>query len=485
MYETSSFVNDFLRDPQAFLEFADFRATPDTTAADPALDPALEDEAPGVIDSTTWIRKVFLGAHARFYLVVVELHCDTSGFPSVLGDKPCQASFVVRRRNRYVPAREQPTQQQAPPGQVIARVRPKPQPVQDPFESPQRPLASVDDRATTAKDTVAAFQPWTTPGMPPAKASRDTVLRQAARDGRDLAAFAAASRAKLASLQEALAESAKKTEMPSVVAEEGWIPTGPNRGGWTILPDAMDGPPLEASFPLYPLVPDPRAPNHAGHGRAIFFGVVPTGSADLDDYDQPRFDDAHEYFIRCFVRRRDPNCPPDECGGDVFWSDSTETYKLASYFDPVGTAHRSITIAMPDTKTLASAISLANSPKRTERAGVRVISSDPQTSVAVMSASSSGTPSYTAPGGTPPNPPGAAAVPNVGLMCVFPIPVLMLVAAFVFKIFSMVLSFIFPPLNAMMSPPLPPVCFPLLQLPTPRPPRPPRPQNPNPPPQVS
>ncbi len=67
----------------------------------------------------------------------------------------------------------------------------------------------------------------------------------------------------------------------------------------------------------------------------IYFGLVPTGSSDVDDDGHARFDDDSSYEIRCFVRRHKAACPRTgpQCHCPITWSDPTEGYQLAPHFD--------------------------------------------------------------------------------------------------------------------------------------------------------
>src|SRR5438046_583339 len=103
------------------------------------------------------------------------------------------------------------------------------------------------------------------------------------------------------------------------------MPTGfQDMGAWR---DVEEAPPSvdERVYPLYPLVPDPSLPNHAGRDRTIYFGLLPTGSSETDAAGGARFDDQSLYEVRCYVRRHDPMCPrkperrPD-CHGEIVWS---------------------------------------------------------------------------------------------------------------------------------------------------------------------
>jgi hypothetical protein len=208
---------------------------------------------------------------------------------------------------------------------------------------------------------------------------------------------------------------------------QGWIKSAFDRiGSWE---EVDDTPPnvTEDVLPLYPLIADPRVTNHSGGGRTIYFGVVPTGSADTDAAGNARFDDNSLYEVRCFVRRHDPRCPrardrrPD-CHGEVVWSQRTESYRLASHFDLVGTSNRPITIQLPDIPALeAQAAALPVG----QGAPVKMVSPPGSPNMKVDTSNLKAT----------------KMAPSAQI-CSFSIPLITIVATFVFKLFLPVVTFV-------------------------------------------
>jgi hypothetical protein len=175
------------------------------------------------------------------------------------------------------------------------------------------------------------------------------------------------------------------------------------------LPDEL----AEGWFPLLPLVANPAVPDSDATGATIFFGLVPTGSADVEVSGTARFDDATSYEIRCFVRRHKPACPRTgpQCHCPMVWSDPTESYMLASHFDLQGTANRPVTVQLPDLAALQSdAMTLPLGS-----AGGMIMKA-PQSLMATATF-----------------PPGGSMGPAE--ICTFAIPLLTIVATFVFKLF--------------------------------------------------
>jgi hypothetical protein len=227
---------------------------------------------------------------------------------------------------------------------------------------------------------------------------------------------------------------------------EGWIPQGKDANGcyvdvpscpragpaaglaplagvgrWEAVgeqPDEL----AEGWFPLLQLVANPAVPESDATGATIFFGLVPTGSADVDKFGTARFDDATSYEIRCFVRRHKPACPRTgpQCHCPIVWSDPTESYMLASHFDLQGTANRPVTVQLPDLNALQSdALTLPLG----SAGGL------------IMKAPQSLMPTATFPPG------GSFGLPNE--ICTFAIPLITIVATFVFKLFLPVVILIF------------------------------------------
>jgi hypothetical protein len=212
---------------------------------------------------------------------------------------------------------------------------------------------------------------------------------------------------------------------------QGWIPSRYDRvGSWQKVEETPAVNNTETVHPLYPLIPDPALADHAGKGRNIYFGVIPTGGADSDELGNARFDDRNLYEIRCFVRRHKFPCPKkktrNDCNGPLVWSLRTEPYQLASHFDLVGTSNRPVSIQMPDLPALQAQV--AADPAIGRKAPMKMIS---------PKASNLETQGTIAAGLSPaPGSPGAA-------ICSFSIPLVTIVATFVFKLFLPIVVLIF------------------------------------------
>jgi hypothetical protein len=400
MYDSPDLVNVFLADPQRRLAFD--RDTDEVWDVTPGF---------GTLPQRTRTqrRKLFLASHHRHYLVVCSLHCNAAGFPHVGTGEICQAGLVVRRRRTDLPG--------GPHGEVARALR-------------QHAVARGKRAAVERR-------------LDAMRLSRGGPLRSAALESR--------LRTLQSSERDALEQVLRWTRSGARLRRlEGWIPAGAdaagNRGP---LPGCGGGPPrtplaglgswqpveelpetlTEAAYPLSPLVPDPTNPGHDATGQTIYFGVVPTGSSDVDDAGQARFDDHRYYEIRCFVRRHRPECPRSgpQCRCPVTWSEPTETYQLASHFDLEGTANRPVTVQLPDLAQLhADAVRLSPGGG----GGVR-FQSPPGSQLTFTTSDLTAT--------AAPN-----AMKNSGFqICSFAIPLITIVAFFVFQLFLPIVVFVF------------------------------------------
>jgi len=403
-YETSDLVNTFLADPQLRLKF--LHHVDEVVAITPASSPL-----GSPIRKPTGVRKLYLDTHHRHYLVTCELHCDATGFPPVTMDQVCQAGFVIRRRLFDVPIEER----------AASRTM-------------LRRLASAKQRLASAEAELATAR------------LRHTATVHA----RKLEARREAAASLVAQHQAAVRDWASAIGLRRRL--EGWIPQGIDRtpgtpGTHVDMPACPAGgaqggasPPAplagvgrwkaveelptdlaEDSFPLRPLIADPTNPGSDAAGATIYYGLVPTGSADVDPNGTARFDDDSTYEIRCFVRRHKAACPRTgpQCHCPITWSDPAESYRLAPHFDLRGTANRPVTVQLPDLNALQSD-ALTLPPGSTGG----VIMKRPQ--------------SLMPKAGFPPG--GSVGGPEI---CTFAIPLITIVATFVFMLFLPIVILIF------------------------------------------
>jgi hypothetical protein len=100
-------------------------------------------------------------------------------------------------------------------------------------------------------------------------------------------------------------------------------------------------------------VPASAAGCPAAATRSLWFGVVPTYSAEFDPQHQPKLDEHTTYVLYCVARRRrtppHQDCPPIET-----WSAASRPFRLAAFFDPAGNANRQVRVKLPDLQALAA-----------------------------------------------------------------------------------------------------------------------------------
>jgi hypothetical protein len=405
-YEDSKFVDEFLADPQHSLKWNDDdwvyelsvlaakRVTSGPLAgkvAEQAVErPPKSGRFEKYLARKTSIRKLFLDSHRRFYLVVCELHCDVPGFPRATTDDVCQAGFVVRRHYTSYPAAAEP------------------------------------EAATILKE-LSKLQ------LKLAKLERVPAAKRATKRWEQLVPAKQNGGPQTDKLELELAIVRQRKELRRWAADHGveparlgWVASERRHvGSWQVV-EGESQTLLEDVYPLYPLIPGPNDPEHSGQGSTIYFGVVPTAGSDHDPDGYPRYDDRHLYEINCFVRRHKPTCPrtlePNDCNGELFWSDPTESFRLAAHFDPVGTSHRPINIQLPDFPSLAAAVSSrpvgALSPVR--------MTQPPRSSLSFGS-------------GVPPT----SGSVGSGQICFLAIPLITIVAWFVLNIFLPIIVFLF------------------------------------------
>ncbi len=406
-YETSDFVNVFLKEPQTSLKFLDdvdrvFKV--DLLPAPLPSSPFLAGKTsrlfkpPGQAAqdaklSPTGVRKLFLQTHNRHYLVVCELHCDRPGLPTAPASEVCQSGLVVRRRRFLVP------------------------------QHARKEAAKLLEKLTSLRTQLGGLEAKT-PLRPFAADRRARLLEKMRKDG-SLAQERARLEAEIAAARAQLF--AWQSQNGVTPLYEGWIadPKRKGLGSWQPVAEAPQEL-EEASFPLYNLFADPRKPDHDAQGKTIWFGTVPVGGSDVDARGQARFDDQTLYEVRCFVRRHDPECPrkaeaPD-CCGELVWSAPSERYKLANQNDLVGTSQRAVTVQMPDLHELAAQVATLPFGKGSPAKFV-------QPQGLSFEVDDEGTPSGGSVGGNQ--------------ICFFAIPLITIVAYFVLKLFLPVVVFLF------------------------------------------
>ncbi|MDO6710287.1 hypothetical protein Q4567_06110 [Aliiglaciecola sp. 2_MG-2023] len=348
--------------------------------------------------------KLYLDTHSRFYVVVCELHCDVAGFPQVERNKVCEAGFVVRRR---VPV-------------ITPELKGKVETLLQQRSQLQNDLNKVNMQVKTAQ-------------LQESQQSSDISGLLKTKSARLFSGLQSGTAEKLTeNLQDTNGQLDQLSQSGDIKIElQGWKSSDlKGVGNWLPIEETPEQI-TEQVIPMYPLIADPTNPNHSANGKTLWFGVIPTSLADVDSNNNPRFDDADLYEIRCFVRRHHSQFPIQknhaDCCGDVIWSEATEGYQIAAHFDLDGTSHRPVNIKLPDLPAIRNQV---NNAPAGRGASARIIA--PAESSLNFATDSMDMPQ----GGEPLTRAGQQ-------ICFFSIFLFFIVAMFLFRLFLPILLFIF------------------------------------------
>jgi hypothetical protein len=156
--------------------------------------------------------------------------------------------------------------------------------------------------------------------------------------------------------------------------------------------------------------------------RSLWFGVVPTHSADSDERGRPRLDDRTVYRVRCLARQH-PGPGHESCPDRFSWSEPSLPYRVAPHADPDGTKNHRVTITMPDLRAVAARAARPLGP-----GGVEIV--QPPGSQLRMNSST-----------FPPTP--GTGFGTTTSRCTFALELFMIVSLFVFTLFLPVVVFVF------------------------------------------
>ena len=319
------------------------------------------------------LRKLYQPLHHRFYAVVVELFCDEPGLPRAGAVQGVDLSFVIRRERTLV----QNT-------------------------NALRQLA----RSLTGSLYKSQYHTTTVPAFP---------------DSDDLDDMAFAGQA--AQIQLTPAQRALLGQVRPRRVVEAWVTGRAGTGRWQQVDE--DAPPAladgELELPMWQLPPR-EEDCAAARTRSLWFGVLPTHSADMDDLGLPRLDNRAVYRARCLARQH-PGPGHEHCPDRFSWSDPTAPYRLAPHADPDGTKNHRVSITMPDLRAVAARAGRPPGP-----GGVEIV--QPPGSQLKMNTSS-----------FPPT-----QGPDMGAetsRCTFALELFMIVSMFVFSLFLPVVVFVF------------------------------------------
>lgn len=315
MYDGTNFVARLIADPRDSIAFGldDRWSYPVPVKPKPT--------AHGRARLATWhlvhtkIRKLYQPSHSRFYAVVVEVFCDTSGLPRAGSHHDIEVGFVMRRQ--------------------LTTVSGPPRPIRRLARNLLVTLAEeqyVDFNGADLPDDVRGVW-WAEQAWQDFEAQNRPLIEQ--------------------------------VTVSSV--QEGWFTSKTAAAGWERL-DQASGDDVEQEFPMWRL---PRRSDDcdAAATRSMWFGVIPTFSGEHFVRDKrvlPKLDDQAIYQVRCFVRQK-PAPGHEQCPAKVFWGGGSEPFRLAAPMDPQGTSQRVTTITQPDLRHLA-----ARAGRRQGPGGVRI-----------------------------------------------------------------------------------------------------------------
>ena len=114
MYDTPQFVDALLRDPADSLAFGD----DDRWTYPVPVKPTIDKDKPRLALATsrlvsTNLRKLYQPVHQRFYVVVVEVFCDSPGLPRAGGHDDITVEFRMRRMHTSLTAKGRPARRVA------------------------------------------------------------------------------------------------------------------------------------------------------------------------------------------------------------------------------------------------------------------------------------------------------------------------------------------------------------------------------------
>lgn len=327
MYDAPSYTEQLLRDPGDSLAFGDDDrwSYPVPVVPDPLDKTRLRLATSALV--TTNLRKLYQPMHQRFYVVVVEVFCDSPGLPRAGAHDDIAVSFRMRRMHTTVSGKRRPTRRVA-----AALVR---------------ELAAAQDKKIAHTDPDLRDLWWA-----------DVAWRRRFEEDH----------------QEQL------TQIETHLDYQQWLVSEKTGAGrWHTVDDELapvEEDEAEEEHQMWRLPVRQRdAGCDAARTRSLWFGVVPTFSGEhwkaRDPRGEPRLepklDDHAIYEIECIVSQPHPT-HPDRCPPRTWVSAPTEPFRLATPMDPDGTKNRTVTLTLPDLRNLA-----ARAGQRQGPGGVRVV----------------------------------------------------------------------------------------------------------------
>lgn len=383
MYDSPRFVQQVTNDPRDSLAFThDDRWSFPVPVAFPGPGPGRARFATYRM-VRTGLRKLYQPSHDRFYLVVAELFCDEPGLPRAGPHREVTVRFAMRRRHLRVSG----------PRSSVRRLA--------------RDLMRDLLRHQHAGLHMAARPAAVTPDVEDLWWADQAARERFSEDHADLLHAVTAH-----------------------IDSQSWlVDSATGAGRWAAL--AGQAPTeTEQTFPMWRL-PDRADTCAAANTRSLWFGLVPTYSADhwldpdpaANGRPVPKLDDHAIYELVCSVTVP-PAAGQEHCPPKVWWSAPTEPFRLAAPYDPEGTKNRRVSITAPDFRALAARAGQKAGP------GGLAISTPPGSQMQFN-------PFKGIPG------PGEGSMGGGGGVCTFAFELFFIVAMFLFLMFLPIVVFVF------------------------------------------
>lgn len=389
-YDKTDFVNRIVKDPQDSLVFTDedkWSYPVPVTLPGPGTGRQRFATSRLV---TTNLRKLYQPAHERFYTAVVELFCDAPGLPRAGKHDDLAVSFALRRRVTSVHGQKSHIQKLARElmlGLLAA------QHSGSTLDIPQGETAAV----RKAKELVISDHEdlwWGADDI-----ARDRFIH----DHRELLQV-----------------------IEPRTAVQAWVVDGATGvGRWADITSAWSPDEKEQRIPMFRLPAEPCDPNHT---RSLWFGFVPTYSAEhwndpaKKGRSVPKLDERAIYQIVCIAEQK-PKPGHEHCPPKIWESTGSESFRLAAPYDPAGTKNRRVSISAPDLRLLAARAAGPSGP------GGLSISTPPGSQFQFDPLKFATSPGGTAGGG--------------GGVCTFAFELFFIVALFLFLMFLPIIVFAF------------------------------------------
>lgn len=321
-YDDTGFVNRLIADPQDSLEFdADDLWSYPVPVTFPASGKGRERFATSRL-VTTQLRKLYQPSHQRFYAIVVELFCDTPGLPRAGKHNDLTVEFAIRRRDTTVLG-------QLPEVRKLARAL-------------MLTMLHAEDSRLDYDKIVGSDSP-----------ELKRLKHGRIADREDLWFADRLARERFEEDQEDLLKA-----VTAHSANQIWLTNSKTgRGRWVktdVTPEIDES---EQRMPMWRIPPDKAC--EADRTRSLWFGVVPTYSADhwndpAAGRSVPKFDERAIYEIICIATQKQP-LGHEHCAKS--WeSVASEPFRFAAPYDPDGTKNRRVSITAPDLRELLARV---------------------------------------------------------------------------------------------------------------------------------